>query len=84
MIIYTDTSAVLKLLINEAGPSDLAESLTTAAAALPGPVRSANAIHSATAIRLQVDTLVAYDAELLAAAAEAGLQTWSPRTRVNQ
>lgn len=48
------------------------------AAALPGKLRSADAIHLATAIRLQADVLVAYDAELLAAAVEAGLAVQSP------
>lgn len=48
------------------------------ASALPGQLRSANAIHLATAIRLQVDNLVAYDQELLLAAKESGLNTSSP------
>ena len=42
------------------------------------PVRSADAIHLATAIRLQSDAMVAYDIELLAAAANAGLSTLVP------
>jgi len=41
-------------------------------------LRSADAIHLATAIRLQSDVLVAYDAELLAAAVDSGLNTESP------
>ncbi|SDW03438.1 Predicted nucleic acid-binding protein, contains PIN domain [Arthrobacter sp. cf158] len=48
------------------------------AAALPRQLRSADAIHLATAIRLQSDTLVAYDQELLLAAMESGLTTASP------
>ncbi|MFJ6455775.1 type II toxin-antitoxin system VapC family toxin [Paenarthrobacter sp. NPDC091669] len=48
------------------------------AAARPGQLRSANAIHVATAIRLQSDKLVAYDHELLLAATESGLTTASP------
>jgi predicted nucleic acid-binding protein len=48
------------------------------AAAMPGRLRSADAIHLATAIRLQTDILVAYDAELLAAATAGGLTTASP------
>lgn len=48
------------------------------AAALPGGLRSADAIHLAAAIRLQADVLVAYDAGLLAAAVEAGLNVLSP------
>lgn len=45
---------------------------------MPGRLRSADAIHLATAIRLQADVLAAYDVELVAAAAEAGLRTQSP------
>lgn len=48
------------------------------AAALPGGLRSADAIHLATAIRLQSDFLVAYDAGLLAAAVDAGLNVLAP------
>ncbi|MFF2031160.1 type II toxin-antitoxin system VapC family toxin [Arthrobacter sp. NPDC058192] len=61
---------------------DVARSDLMYAAAMPGKLRSADAIHLATAIRLQADALVAYDVELVAAAAEAGLRTQSPgRTR---
>ncbi|MGG6380720.1 type II toxin-antitoxin system VapC family toxin [Paenarthrobacter sp. NEAU-H11] len=128
MIIYVDTSAVLKLVIAEGESAGTADFLSEAAsqgdklaasmllyselhcaghrrgipgelintalsginlvdvsrpdlmyaAALPGKLRSADAIHLATAIRLQADVLVAYDAELLAAAVEAGLAVQSP------
>jgi len=57
---------------------DLARSDLMYAAALPGRLRSADAIHLACAIRLQADLLVAYDAELLAAAVDAGLNVLSP------
>ncbi|MDI3213274.1 type II toxin-antitoxin system VapC family toxin [Arthrobacter sp. AL12] len=57
---------------------DLARSDLMYAAALPGGLRSADAIHLAAAIRLQSDMLVAYDAELLAAAVDAGLNVLSP------
>ena len=57
---------------------DLARSDLMYAAALPGRLRSADAIHLAAAIRLESDVLVAYDAELLAAAVEAGLNVLSP------
>ncbi|MEE2524571.1 type II toxin-antitoxin system VapC family toxin [Pseudarthrobacter sp. J75] len=61
---------------------DLIRSDLMYAAALPGKLRSADAIHLATAIRVQADELVAYNAELLAAAVEAGLTVQSPgRTR---
>ncbi|MCA4134001.1 type II toxin-antitoxin system VapC family toxin [Arthrobacter sp. M4] len=128
MITYVDTSAVLKLVVDEPESASLAEHLSTAsasghrlvasmllytelhcaarrrrlspvpvnqvltainlvdvarpdlmyAAALPGRLRSADAIHLATAIRLQSDVLVAYDIELLAAAVDAGLTVLSP------
>lgn len=48
------------------------------AAAMPGGLRSADAIHLAAAIRVQADVLVAYEAELLTAAVEAGLSVESP------
>lgn len=128
MIIYVDTSAVLKLVVEEKESSSAARYLTTAvaqgdklvasmllytelhraahrrgfpgglvnsvlgginlvdlarpdlmyAAALPGGLRSADAIHLAAAIRLETDVLVAYDAGLLAAAVDAGLNVLSP------
>jgi predicted nucleic acid-binding protein len=57
---------------------DLARSDLMYAAAMPGRLRSAGAIHLAAAIRLQTDVLVAYDLELVAAATEAGLNALSP------
>ncbi|MCP8999116.1 type II toxin-antitoxin system VapC family toxin [Pseudarthrobacter sp. RMG13] len=57
---------------------DLARSDLMYAAALPGKLRSADAIHLAAAIRLQSDVMVAYDAGLLTAAVEAGLNVLSP------
>lgn len=128
MIIYVDTSAVLKLLVEEQESSAAASYLSAAAvrgdklvasmllytelhcaahrrgipgglvnsvlgginlvdlvrsdlmyaAALPGGLRSADATHLAAAIRLQSDLLVAYDAGLLAAAVDAGLNVLSP------
>lgn len=57
---------------------DVARSDLMYAAALPGRLRSADAIHLAAAIRLQSDAMVAYDSELLAAAVEAGLNVLSP------
>lgn len=132
MIIYVDTSAVLKLVVEEKESSTAATYLSTAAtqgnqlvasmllytelhcaahrrgipsqlvnavlsginlvdlarsdlmyaAALPGGLRSADAIHLAAAIRLQADLLVAYDVQLLAAAVNAGLNVLSPGGRV--
>ena len=60
---------------------DVARSDLMYAAALPGRLRSADAIHLATAIRLQADVVVAYDADLLAAAVDAGLHVLSPGRR---
>jgi uncharacterized protein len=57
---------------------DLARSDLMYAAAMPGKPRSADAIHLATAIRLQSDVLVAYDLELVTATTEAGLRALSP------
>lgn len=128
MIIYADTSAVLKLVVEERESEALAAHLYEAtasgghlvtsmllytelhcaarrrnlpfdhvnnvlaginlvdvtrsdlmyASALPRQLRSADAIHLATAIRLQADAVVAYDQELLLAAKESGLMTESP------
>jgi predicted nucleic acid-binding protein len=128
VIIYLDTSAVLKLVVEEKESVSAAEYLSAAtaqghhlvasmllytelhcaahrrrfpgelvnsvlaginlldvvrsdlmyAAALPGRLRSADAIHLAAAIRLQSDLMVAYDAELLAAAVDSGLNVASP------
>lgn len=57
---------------------DLVRSDLTYAAALPGKLRSADAIHLAAAIRLEANTLVAFDKELLEAATKAGLTTFTP------
>jgi uncharacterized protein len=57
---------------------DLTRSDLLYAAALPGKLRSADAIHLAAAIRLETKTLVAFDKELVRAATEAGLHTLSP------
>lgn len=57
---------------------DLARSDLLYAAAMPGRLRSADAIHLATAIRLETDVLIAYDVELVTAATDAGLSTLSP------
>ncbi|WP_307857165.1 type II toxin-antitoxin system VapC family toxin [Pseudarthrobacter albicanus] len=57
---------------------DLARPDLMYAAALPGGLSSADAIHLAAAIRLEADVMVAYDAGLLAAAVDAGLNVLSP------
>lgn len=65
-------------IINAINLDDIDRSDLTFAAAMPGRLRSADAIHLATALRLNVDLLVAYDRELLAAAEDAGLNVHSP------
>lgn len=57
---------------------DIARSNLLYAAALPGTIRSADAIHVATALRGKTSVLVAYAAELIAAASIAGIGTVSP------
>jgi predicted nucleic acid-binding protein len=57
---------------------DLTRSDLMYAAALPGRLRSADAIHLAAAIRLETQALVAFDQELVSAATQAGLHTVSP------
>lgn len=128
MIIYVDTSAALKLVVEEPESGPTAEFLSAAAqqgdrlvasmllytelhcvanrrglppelinavldainlvdltrtdlmyaAAMPGKLRSADAIHLAAAVRLESQTLVAFDKELVRAATQAGLHTLSP------
>jgi predicted nucleic acid-binding protein len=57
---------------------DLTRSDLLYAAAMPGRLRSADAIHLAAAIRLETQALVAFDKELVSAATQAGLHTVSP------
>lgn len=89
MLLYTELHCAARR--REGIPADLVNSVANAinlvdlsradlmfAAALAGGLRSADAIHLATAIRLQADALVAYDVELLEAGANAGLTTLAP------
>jgi uncharacterized protein len=131
MIIYVDTSAAMKLLVDEAESAALAEHLEeargvasdtlvasllmhtelhcaanrrpehirpqsvadvlstlalidvesadlTTAPLLPGRLRSADAIHLATALRVDARAMVVYDHELRAAAGRAGIRVVSP------
>jgi len=50
----------------------------TTAPLLPGRLRSADAIHLATALRLNARTMVVYDIELRAASRTAGIDVVSP------
>jgi uncharacterized protein len=50
----------------------------TTAPLLPGRLRSADAIHLATALRLNARAMVGYDTELVAASRTAGIDVLSP------
>ena len=57
---------------------DLTRGDLLTAGALPGRLRSDDAVHLAAALRVGVDELITYDAELVAAAAAAGLAVARP------
>lgn len=58
---------------------ELSRGLFHEASLLPGPhLRSLDAIHIATAIRIEAEVLVAYDKRLLEAASQLGLEVASP------
>ncbi|HEX5497454.1 MAG TPA: type II toxin-antitoxin system VapC family toxin [Mycobacteriales bacterium] len=57
---------------------DLENGDLTTAPLLPGRLRLADAIHLATALRVNARALVAYDTELRAAARNAGIDALSP------
>ena len=130
MIVYVDTSAAMKLLVEEKESAELADRLQrraedgdtlvaslllhtelhcaanrrpehigheavsevlsaialvdiesgdlTTAPLLPGRLRSADAIHLATALRLNAQAMVVYDTELRAAARTAGIDAFGP------
>lgn len=131
MIIYADTSAAFKLIVEEVESPKIAEYLDTLldrgdevisswllhtemhcaadrrraihpeavnevleflelvdieradlqrAASSSWGLRSADAVHLATALRLEVDAFLTYDAELREAAARAGLIVHTPKT----
>jgi predicted nucleic acid-binding protein len=132
MIVYVDTSAAMKLLVEEEESAELADHLEqrrasgdtlvaslllhaelhcganrrpehiahetvsdvlsalalvdmesgdlTTAPLLPGRLRSADAIHLATALRVNARAMVVYDSELHAAARAAGIDVSSPGT----
>lgn len=62
---------------------NVTDGLLRAAAALASrSVRTLDAIHLATALRIEADELAAYDRRLLIAAAEHGLAVASPAMRV--
>lgn len=130
MIVYVDTSAAMKLLVEEKESAELADHLQRrtedgdtlvasllmhaelhcaanrrpgyiehesvsdvlsaialvdvesgdliTAPLLPGRLRSADAVHLATALRLNARAMVVYDTELRSAARTAGLDSYSP------
>lgn len=130
MILYVDTSAAMKLLVEEKESAELADCLQqhahdgdtlvasyllhtelhcaanrrperighsevsevlsaialvdvengdlTTAPLLPGRLRSADAIHLSTALRLNARVMVVYDSELRAASRIAGIDAFSP------
>lgn len=75
---YIDHEAVADVLSALALIDVEAGDLTTAPL-LPGRLRSADAIHLATALRVNATAMVAYDSELCAAARTAGIEALSPR-----
>ena len=90
---YLDTSAAMKLLVEEAESPALLETLTATprrlvaswllhtelhCAGTHAPLRSNEAIHLATALRVGVDEVITYDAELTRAALAAGLRCLAP------
>ncbi|MGP4032893.1 type II toxin-antitoxin system VapC family toxin [Pseudarthrobacter sp. 1C304] len=89
MLLYTELhcaghrrglpSALITTVLDGINLVDVARADLMYAAAVPGKLRSADAIHLATAVRLQTNVLVAYDVELVTAATDAGLRTQSPR-----
>jgi uncharacterized protein len=58
---------------------DLESGDLTTAPLLPGHLRSADAIHLATALRVDARAMVVYDEELQAAARTAGMTVVSPQ-----
>jgi predicted nucleic acid-binding protein len=88
MLLYTElhcagkrrglSAGVINTVLDGVNLVDVARSDLMYAAAMPGKLRSAEAIHLATAIRLQTDLLVAYAVELVTAATESGLNTLTP------
>jgi len=68
--------------LGDLGQLPLTPALLDEAGRLPSSLRSLNATHLASAMRIQADlqVLVAYDKRLLSAAEEVGLPTASPGT----
>ena len=75
---HIDRDAVARVL-SVIGLIDVESGDLTTAPLLPGRLRSADAIHLATALRVNARAMVAYDGELSSAAKTAGISVLSPR-----
>lgn len=71
--------AVVAKVLSTVALVDLERADLTTAPLLPGRLRSADAIHLATALRVEATAMVAYDDELVAGAQAAGIATFEPR-----
>jgi hypothetical protein len=71
-----------QMLLGDLGQLPLTPALLDEAGRLPGSLRGLDAVHLASALRIQADlqVLVAYDKRLLSAAEEVGLPTAAPGT----
>lgn len=69
---------VIDVLLAGIGLIDLDRSLLLAASRIPHPLRSADAIHYVTALSVDAEVLVTYDAELVDAAHGGPLMPLSP------
>lgn len=74
--------ATISGLLDQVALVEVSSSVFRDAGLLPGPLlRSLDALHIATALRLDVRMLVTYDDRMIAAATEVGLTTVSPAPR---
>lgn len=74
--------ATISGLLDQVALVEVSRSVFREAGLLPGPLlRSLDALHIATALRLDVRMLVTYDDRMIAAATEVGLTTVSPAPR---
>ncbi len=89
MLLYTDLhcasrrraaipASQVNTILKGVNLADVTRSDFMVAAALPGRLRSADALHLAAAIRLEADLLITYDGEMAEAATQAGLTVGSP------
>jgi predicted nucleic acid-binding protein len=70
--------ASVNLVLDAVSLIDITRGDLLTAGTLPGRLRSADALHLATALRLTVDELLTYDHELAAAGMSAGLMVTAP------